>query len=330
MSDGTPSNNQPTWSAWDTCRQHWRAYAIAAATAIALAFIVSAGIPRTYSAQVKVSNENKETDLLIGLNNFASWAKSAMNDQKGLRLPEVYAHLVGGTDFADALSHVRIEGRSTDYYHYLRDNHRRSWWEQIGALFADSIGERERILALIHDNVRSKSSSKYGTIVIQATDQDPVVAALIADSACQLLQKQMADYAHDRAFRDLEQASAKADEALKRFEAARDAYNRFRDANNDIHSPRAASMEKHLQDEYAKAFDFYNKTMEQYRRAEALTGKTPQTFAVLRRATVPLEATGPATVGYVLAFLFIALVFTTWWVLLRRTLSEKALHSPWT
>ena len=74
----------------------------------------------------------------------------------------------------------------------------------------------------------------------------------------------------------------------------------------------------------------YNKALEQYRRAEALAGKSAQTFAVLRNATVPLKSSGPATAGYVLAFLFMAVVFTTWWLLLQRTLAENKRRSLWT
>lgn len=329
MSEGSHFTEGTTWSAWDICRRHWRAYAVTATLAVVLAVIASAGIPRTYSAQVKVSNENKETDLLIGLNTFASWAKTALDDKQGLRLPEVYAQLVGSMDFARELSHVRLEERHTDYYHHLRDR-RLSWWEQAGALFKDSVDERERICQLIHENVRSKASTKYGTIVIQATDQDPLVAALIADSARMLLQKHMSDYARDRAFRDLKEASVKASLAKERFEKARDDYNRFRDTHNDITAPRVASMAEHLQEEYGKAFEVYNKALEQYRRAEALAGKSAQTFAVLRNATVPLKSSGPATAGYVLAFLFMAVVFTTWWLLLQRTLAENKRRSLWT
>jgi len=323
------TTNRPTWSAWDVCRHHWRLYALATTAAVVLGVLASAGIPRSYSAQVKVSNENKETDLLLGLNSFASWAKTTLSEQEGLRLPQVYAQLVGSMDFARELSRVRLGDLGTDYYHHLATHHRPSWWEQAAALFTDTLSEQERIYALIHEQVRSKSSSKYGTIVIQATDQDPLVAALVADSARRLLERHMADYARDRAFRDLKEATAKATLAQERFEDARDAYNHFRDTHTDVHSPRVASMENHLQEEYAKAFDSYNKALEQYRRAEALVGKTPPTFALLRNATVPLKSTGPATAGYVLSFVFLALVATTWWVLLRRTLAENR-HAPWT
>ena len=57
--------------------------------------------------------------------------------------------------------------------------------------------------------------------------------------------------------------------------------------------------------------------MTQYRRAKALVEKFSYTFAVLKNATVPVKASAPFVPGYVMAFLFIALVVTTWGVLLK-------------
>jgi hypothetical protein len=61
----------------------------------------------------------------------------------------------------------------------------------------------------------------------------------------------------------------------------------------------------------------------QYRRAKALVDKFSYTFAVLKNATVPVKASAPFMPGYVMAFLFIAWVFTTWGVLLNEKISRR-------
>lgn len=320
MTDESRHIDQPTWSAWKTCRKHWRAYAITTAIAVILAIAICSAIPRNYSAQVIIANENEETDLLLGLNSFASWAKSAMNDQEGLRQPEVYSMLVPTIDFAEEMAQVRIPPLHTDYYHHILNHHRTPWWQSVLAPSAD---EHTRVIGIIRHNIRSKVSSKYKTTTIQATDQDPLVAALMADSARVLLQRHMANYALDRAHRDLRQAAVKLSQENERMMAARNEYARFRDTHADLSTPRAISMEEHLQREYANAFTSYSKAMEQYRRCEALTGKTSYTFAVLSNATVPLRPTAPATEGYVLSFVFIALTLTTWAVLIQRAITVK-------
>ena len=320
MTEESHYNDQPTWSAWEVCLKHWRTYAITVTIAVILAIVICSAIPKSYSAQVIIANEKEETDLLLGLNAFASWAKTAMDDQEGLRQPEVYSMLVPTIDFAEEMSHMRIPPLHTDYYHHILDHHRKPWWE---TLFAPSVDEHTRVIDIIRHNIRSKASSKYKTTTIQATDQDPVVAALMADSARVLLQRHMADYARDRAHRDLEQAAVKLNQENERFMAARNEYIRFRDTHNDLSTPRAISMEEHLQKEYASAFTNYSKAVEQYRRCQALVGKFSFTFTMLSNATVPLHPSAPATEGYVLSFIFLAFIFTTWAVLLQRAISNK-------
>ena len=323
----SPPPEQPTWSAWQECRSHWRAYLLTVGLALAAALVVSMAIPRTYSAQVKVANENEETDLLLGLNNVASWAKSMIDEQEGLRQPEVYGQLIPSFAFAEEMGAVEVPGTGSDYYHHLLKQ-REPWWAGLLHIGQQPMSEREHVNSLIHSNVRSKISSKYGTVIIQVTDQYPVVAAQMADSARVLLQRHLADYARDRAHRDLTAAATRAGQAQRHFEAARSEWIRYTDSHSDLTSPKALSMADHLQKEYAGAFDNYRKSLEQYRRAEALVGKESYSFAVVKNATVPLRASGPATAGYILAYVTLALLFTTWWVLLRRTLQQS--RRPWT
>ena len=139
------SHSQGSWSAWSECTRHWRAYVLAWAVAIAAAFVICAGIPNTYSAQVKIADEHKESDLLLGLNAFASWAKGAINERQGVRLPDVYYRLVTSPSFIDEMKQVRVEGYGTDYYHYILRHHKSSWWEQFAKAFSsDTLTEEER------------------------------------------------------------------------------------------------------------------------------------------------------------------------------------------
>ena len=234
-----------------------------------------------------------------------------------------YAGVKTTREFAKMLSKVKVEGYGTDYYHYLAHDHKSSLWERIWrGISRDTLSERDRIHAIIHENIRSKVSSKYGTVVLQVTDQDPVVAALLADSVRAHLEKHLADYARVRYTRDLKTAISKMEDSRRRFEAARDEYTRFRDSHQDLTSAVAESMEDHLMNEYDNTFSAYSRDREQYFRAKAFVDKFSLKFAVLKNASVAQEPSGPVTFGYVSAFLFLAFVATTWWCLGRRTYQE--------
>ena len=317
------SHSQGSWSAWSECRRHWRAYVLAWAVAIAAAFVICAGIPNTYSAQVKIADEHKESDLLLGLNAFASWAKGAINERQGVRLPDVYYRLVTSPSFIDEMKRVRVKGYGTDYYHYILRHHKPSWWQQFAKAFSsDTLTEEERVTEIIRGSIRSKVSSKYGTIVLQVTDQDPLVAAMLVDSVRQHLQHRLVEHSRLRAFRDLMTASSKMEQAKQRYEKARDEYTRFADTHADLTSPKASSMEDHLLKEYEHTFESYSRECEQYIRAKAIVDKFSFKFAVLKNATVPHQSAGPSTFGYSLAFLFLATVFVSWWALGLRKYKE--------
>ena len=316
---GQSSTGKGAWSPWAECVRHWRTYAIAWAIAIVAALVVCAGIPTTYTAQVKIADEHKETDLLIGLNNFASWAKGAINDRKGLRKPDVYYRAVTSPSFIEEMSHVRVENYGTDYYHYILQHHKESWWKKMSQAFSsDTLTERERVTAVIQESIRSKVSSKYGTVIMQVTDQDPIVAAMMVDSVCAHLQQKLMGHARLRAFRDLMNASAKMQQAKQDYEHAREEYNRYSDTHADITSVKAMSMEDHLLNEYERTFGNYAKECEQYIRAKAFVEKLSLKFAVLKNATVNPEPAGPSKTGHIMALWFIATVLVSWAVLAKR------------
>lgn len=302
------------------CLSKWRLYLLASSIALFLGVVAGVSIPRRYAAQVKIADEHKDTDLLLGLNTFAAWAKGALDDHEGLRQPEVYHKLVETREFAEEMSGVALEGYGTDYYHHIAQNHREPWWERW---FAPEESEHERVIRIIRDNIRSKAAALYGTITLQVTDQDPLVAALLVDSVRVHLQRHMADYARDRSWRDLLDAEQKMSQAEERYKSARDDYARFEDTHRDISSAKVQSVEDHLLKEYETAFNEYSKTVTQYRRARALVDKFSYTFAVLKNATVPVKASAPFMPGYVMAFMFIAWVFTTWGVLLKERLRKR-------
>lgn len=307
-----------TWSAGAECARHWKVFVAVGVVAILSALLVSASIPEEYSAQVKISDERKETDILLGLNNFSAWARGAINDRKGLRMPEVYAMTVTTKEFAELISKVKLEGYHTDYYHYILNHHKTPWWEKWMGYFKEPEKEHDRVIGIIQENIKSEASSIYNTTLLQVTDQDPVVAAMMVDTIRCRLEKRLKDHYYTRALRDLFQTREKMEMAELRFKKAQQAYNHFSDSHQDLTTPAALSQEDHLQAEYDAAFGAYNQACEQFRRAQALLEKQPSTFAVVKNATVPLKAAKPATIGYVMSFLFISLTFTMWIILGKR------------
>lgn len=316
------AHDGPTWSAWDVCKQHWRTYLLVFAASLLLASVVVVSLPEEYSAQIKLADEHKETDLLLGLSNLAAWAKSTMTGHHGMRMPDAYHKIVMTRDFAVEMSKVQVEGYGTDYYHYTLEHAQRPWWEQLFRSTPDSLEEYDEVISLINERIRSKASARYGTTLIQVTDNDPVVAAMIVDSVRVHLQQHTAAIARQTALFDLATAETKFLQAERRYQSAREEYAQYADSHNDLVSAHASAEEEHLQKEYESAFTAYEKAAEQRLRAQALVDKFSFTFTVLINATVPLTSSSPSTLGYILSFVFIGLTITTWVILGRRKMLE--------
>ena len=312
----------PTWSAWDVCKQHWRTYLLVFASSLLLASVVVVSLPEEYSAQVKLADEHKETDLLLGLNNLAAWAKSTMTGHHGMRMPDAYHKIVMTRDFAVEMSKVPVVGYGTDYYHYTLEHAKHPWWERLFRSTPDSIEAYDEVISLINKRIRSKTSARYGTTVIQVTDNDPVVAAMMVATVRVHLQRHTAGFARQTALFDLATAETKFEQAEHRYQSAREEYARYADSHNDLVSSRASAEEEHLQKEYESAFTAYEKAAEQRLRAQALVDKFSFTFTVLTNATVPLSSSSPSTLGYILSFVFIGLTVATWIILGRRKMLE--------
>lgn len=307
------SNHTYPWNAGSECRKHWRTYLITGCVAFALAILVTASIPREYAGRVTIADENKETDLMIGLSNMQAWLKTAMELNMGYKNIKVYTQHVTSRSFAEEMSRVQLPGHKTDYGHYLRRNHRRPWWEKIFTPDDDV-----DIIGLIADNIKTEVSLKFSTLRLQVTDQDPVVAAMLVDSALTRLERFVSEEQHKLATQLKRNYAILKERAEKHYREAQQRYTEYMDSHRETSLWSETIEEKSLEKEYDKAYDAYRQSCLQYLRADALTNKPVIPFAVVKNATVQQEASSPIFMGYLLSFLAIAFIASSWFILLRK------------
>lgn len=307
------SNHTHPWSAGGECRKHWRTYLIAGCVALVLAVMVTASIPREYAGRMTLADENKETDLMIGLSNVQAWLKTALKLNTGYKNIKVYAQHVASRSFAEEMSKVQIPNYGTDYGHYLRQHHRRPWWEKI---FTSD--EDVDIIGLIADNIKTEVSVKFSTLRFQVTDQDPVVAAMLADSIRIHLERFVAGEQHKLAMQLKQNNAILKDRTERQYREAQQRYADYMDSHRETALSSESIEEKALQKDYDKAYDAYRQSCLQYLRADALTNKPVIPFAIVKNATVQQEASSPIFMGYLLSFLTIGFIFSSWFILLRK------------
>jgi capsule polysaccharide export protein KpsE/RkpR len=110
---------------------------------------------------------------------------------------------------------------------------------------------------------------KTSVISITVTDQDPLIAALIADSAKQRLQTFITNYRTNKARNDLSYMEKLYNEAKEQYSRARQLYASYSDANQELLLESYKSKEEDLENEMQLKYNIYTQVTEQLQLAKA-------------------------------------------------------------
>ena len=154
-------------------------------------------------------------------------------------------------------------------------------------------------------------------ITIKVTDQNPVIAATMADTVKTRLQKSITDYRTSKVRVDMEYYEKINAEAKIRYEEARQKYSEFVDANQYIILQTVRQKQVDLENEMQLQYNAYMQTAQQLLAAEAKVQEETPAFTTLQSATVPVRKAGPARSKMCLMFLFLAFIGTSVWILYK-------------
>jgi hypothetical protein len=316
--------------------------------AFVLAAIYALSLPNFFNCTVMLAPESgagaRATSGLAGLaSSFGVNLGSASNGADAIS-PNLYPDLMNSVDFKTALFGVpvTIEGdkekgeadRTMSYYTYLKDEQKSPWWSAaikgFFSLFQTSdikpetsvdpfrlTKEQAAIAAAINKNVVCDIDKKTGVIMINVTDQNPVICAMLADSVKTRLQKFITDYRTSKVRNDLEYNKKIFSEAKARYEKARDNYARFADTHREVSSQTAQTKEADLRNEMNIQQQIFQQIIAQVRQAEMKVQEKTPAFTTLQSATVPVLKAGPKRPQICLIFLLLAFFGTTVWILYK-------------
>jgi len=151
-------------------------------------------------------------------------------------------------------------------------------------------------------------------ITIDVTDQDPLIAATLADSVQVRLQDFITDYRTRKARIDLAYSQKLYKEAKDRYEKARLKSAHYNDANQHVFLDRIRSEQTKLSNEMNLQYQAYSQVATQMRLAEAKVQEETPAFTTLQPATVPVRKAGPKRSVICLALLILAFIVTTLFV----------------
>ena len=335
---------------WQDVRKHRKLYYKVLPVTFVVAAILTLSIPNYYKCTVKlapeISSGGSPSGGLAGIaSNFGINLNSASAGMDAI-MPTLYPDLMNSVAFRASLFPVRVQREDDDttmtYYTYLRKHQRMPWWSaarkavvggvaSLLSVFSDGKKENKgtrvnpfrltkRQMAVVEamsQKVVCDVDKKTMVITIEVTDQDPLIAATMADSVQERLQGFITKYRTRKARIDLAYSQKLYQEAKERYEKARQKSAAFNDANQHVFLDRVRSEQTKWVNEMNLQYQGYSEVATQLRLAEAKVQENTPAFTLLQPATVPVKKAGPARAQTCLIFLFLAFMATTAWVFYR-------------
>lgn len=316
--------------------------------------LISAGlalsVPRYYTVEVKLAPEYSSpasglSGSLGGMASMLGLNMSSLGTNDAIT-PNFYPDLMGSTNFLVPLMDVCVWTKDNDfrgtYSDYLTKHQRFAWWDKIaGALknmikkpegrragtgkidaFQLSKGETE-IVKAISGCIDCSVDKKTDVITIKTTAQDPLVAALLADTVKAKLQDFITVYRTNKSRNDLQHITALCEEAYKKYRKTQADYVAYVDSHQELVLQAYKTEEEALENEMQLAYNAYSTLQQQKQLALAKVQERTPAFTTIQNATVPVKHAGPKRVFFVLTMTFLAFIVTTVVFLNRRDKAGK-------
>ena len=314
-------------------------------TVFFVVWIISLGLPDYYKCRIQLAPED---DTGSSAGTLAMLASSfGLNIGGGSQSSDaitvmLYPDLLNSVEFKIKLFNIKVK-RPTDkapmtYYDYLKYEQKEAWWlsakESLLDLFHDKNEDKKKpqpidpfeltpeqtsisgmINSRISCDIVSSLEKVKSLITVEVTDQDPYVAAMVADSVKTYLQDYITDYKTKKVRYDLEFTEKLYKDAKKSYERARQLYVDYMDSNHDVILENVRQKQTDLENEMQLQYNNYNAVSTQLLAAKVRVQEVTSAFTTLQAATVPLWPSGPNRSRLVVLFTIAALFFTTIWVL---------------
>lgn len=327
---------------WQALLKHKYLFVKTIATTFVIACIITLSLPNYYNASVTLAPEKRGKSNTSSLSTIASSfgiSLGGMSSGEDALGPSLYPDMIKSVDFNTSLFPIKVQQLNSDdsytYYEYMRDHQRVPWWtaakKSFFNLFKGNVikkeetpvnpfmltKEQDAIIKAMNGKISCNIDKKTNVISISVTDQDPLVAATMADSVKQHLQDVITAYRTSKARVDLEYNKKLYEETKLKYDEARQNYATYADANTDVILQRDRNKLIELENEMQLRYQTFSTIAAQLQAAEAKVQEETPAFTTLQSATVPILKSGPGRSRIVIICCFLAFIITSAYVLYK-------------
>lgn len=305
--------------------------------------IIGFSLPKTYQVDVSLSPESgvSATSGLSGIASMFGLGNASAGFGEDALTFNMFPEIVKTNPFALEMLQIPIQTQKGDcviLYDYL-DTEKKPWWSHIMGAPGILIGEiksffkeeqEDSIKAIDPFRLTPEQSGRIGMlkkILEVETDkksnmtkvtvslQDPLAAAVVADSAVHKLQEYITDYRTRKAKQDYDFQLSLCEQYKKEYFEAQQEYAKFADANRNVILQTVTSEKERLQKNLTLTEQIYSQSMGQLQVLRGKLQEAKPVFAVVEPATVPLAPASPKKMLIIIAFAFLAFVLESAWIL---------------
>lgn len=310
---------------------------------IVAGIVIGFSLPKTYQVNVSISPESgiNGTSGLSGIAAMFGLGSNSTGFGEDALTFNMFPEIVKTNPFALEMLQIPIQtqkGDSIILYDYL-DTEKKSWWGYamgapgmliggIKSLFKeeqkDSIKtidlfrltpEQNGRIGMLKKVLEVETDKKSNMTKVTVSLQDPLAAAIVADSAVHKLQEYITDYRTRKAKQDYDFQLSLCEQYKKEYFEAQQEYAKFADANRNVILQTVTSEKERLQKNLTLAEKIYSQSMGQLQVLRGKLQEAKPVFAVVEPATVPLTPASPKKMLIIIAFAFLAFVLESAWIL---------------
>lgn len=314
----------------------------AAGIGLLAGLVVGFSLPKTYQVDVSLSPESgmNGTSGLSGIASMFGLGNGSSGFGEDALTFNMFPEIVKTNPFALEMLQIPIQTQKEKQillYDYL-DTEKKPWWSYIAqapgmvlSLFKDKEADTVRTIDPFHLTpaqtghierlkkvLKVETDKKTNMTKVSVSLQDPLAAAVVADSAVHKLQEYITDYRTRKAKQDYDFQLSLCEQYKKEYFEAQQAYARFADANRNVILQTVTTEKERLQKNLSLAEQIYSQSMGQLQVLRGKVQEAKPVFAVVEPATVPLAPSSPKKMLLIIGFAFLALIFESAWVLLGK------------
>lgn len=328
-----------------------RPLAISVIAGIVLGAVIAFSLPKTYTSDVILAPEISAGGMALS-GNLADMAQQFGIDLGGSGksidaiYPEIYPEILSSDDFIRTLLDVNVRLKDDDtprtYMQHILKDTRIPFWNYPKAWLASLLAPRDNgaagkgqadrfkmsktedeICRAIGGNIGCLIDKKTSVIMISVTDQDPLAAAIMADTLQQRLQNYITDYRTKKARTDYDYYMRLYEEAKGKYHEAQKTYAGFCDANQDVMLETYIAKRDELENNMQTAFTLMTQMQTQMQAAKAKIQERTPAYTIIKSAKMPHRASSMPRVMILALTLLLALTADALWVLFLKDILRK-------